>query len=131
MRVLLADDEVNVRSALKLLIEQESGMSVAGEAINSLELMAKAGEIRPDLILLDWELPGQRDSEIMTKLHKAYPEIRTIVLSSQPDARKKALIDGANAFVSKEEPPERLIAVLRGCQHQKATLKRNRGKIRC
>jgi DNA-binding NarL/FixJ family response regulator len=113
MRVLLADDEMNVRSALKLLLEQESGVSVAGEVTNYTELALQVKNINPDLVLLDWELPGELGREFLNTIRRDYPRTRVVVLSSQPDIKRRALSDGATAFVSKEEPPERLISVIR------------------
>lgn len=113
MRVLLADDEMNVRSALKLLLEQESGISVAGEVTNYAELALQVKNIIPDLVLLDWELPGELGREFLNTIRRDYPSTRVVVLSSQPDIKKRALSGGATAFVSKEEPPERLISVIR------------------
>ena len=114
MRVLLADDEMNVRSALKLLLEQESGISVAGEVTNYAELTSQIKNIIPDLVLLDWELPGELGREFLNTMRREFPATRVVVLSSQPDIKKRALSGGAAAFVSKEEPPERLISIIRG-----------------
>ena len=116
MRILLADDEMNVRSALRLLLEQESGVSVVGEATSYPELFKQVRDINPDLVLLDWELPGEHTGEALADFNKANPGVRVVVLSSQPEARKKALSAGATAFVSKEEPPERLLTIIDSCQ---------------
>jgi DNA-binding NarL/FixJ family response regulator len=113
MRVLLADDEMSVRSALKLLLEQETGISVAGEVTNYEDLTLQFKNINPDLILLDWELPGELGREFLKTVRRDYPGTRVVVLSSQPDIKKMALSSGATAFVSKEEPPEKLISVIR------------------
>jgi CheY-like chemotaxis protein len=66
----------------------------------------------PDLILLDWELPGLPKIGSMTGLQNVYPNLLVIVLSGRPEVRQKALAAGADAFVSKADPPERLLAVL-------------------
>ena len=113
MRVLVADDEMNVRSALKLLLEQEAGISVAGEVTSYTELASQVKNINPDLILLDWELPGEFGREFLNTIRQDYPGTRVVVLSSQPDIRKRALAGGATAFINKEEPPERLISLIR------------------
>ena len=126
MRVLLADDEMNVRSALRLLLEQESGISVAAEATDYDELFVRVKDADPDLILLDWELPGQRDSESLATMHRLYPGTMVVVLSSQPEIKKKAIAAGAVAFVSKEEPPERLLSVIRKLNNQNKDKTTNR-----
>jgi CheY-like chemotaxis protein len=76
MRVLLADDEMNVRSALRLLLEQESGISVAGEVTNYTELVSQVKNINPDLVLLDWELPGELGREFLNSIRREYPGTR-------------------------------------------------------
>ncbi len=113
MRVLVADDEMNVRSALKLLLEQEAGITVAGEATNYGELDIAVKTVSPDLILLDWEMPGNRNTGFLSVVRKTYPGVRVVVLSSQPEMKKTALAGGAAAFMTKDEPPARLIDILR------------------
>ena len=63
MRVLIADDQPSVRSALKLVLEQQ-GIDVAGDVSNSRELLAWFKANQADLLLLDWELPNQSGKKI-------------------------------------------------------------------
>jgi DNA-binding NarL/FixJ family response regulator len=112
MRVLLADDQTKVRSALRLLLEQEPGLSVVGEAAEAEDLLAQVEVTQPDLVLLDWELPGLRTDDRLSALRALCPQLKVIALSGQPEARRAALSAGADAFVSKGEPPERLLAAL-------------------
>ena len=58
MRVLLADDHPRVRSALRLILEQEPNFQVVGETADATGLLLAVNEKAPDLVLLDWELPG-------------------------------------------------------------------------
>ena len=120
MRVFLADDQLKVRSALRLLLEQEPGLCVVGEATEAEELLTQIKATRPDLMLLDWELPGLAlansvgpGKHLLSVLHVSYPNLRIIALSGQLEARRAALAAGADAFVSKGDPPERLLAILR------------------
>ncbi|MCZ7674175.1 MAG: response regulator transcription factor [Chloroflexi bacterium] len=68
MRVLLADDQMRVRSALRLLLEQEPGFQVVGEAADATGLLLAATEKAPDLLLLDWELPGLPAAQLLRLL---------------------------------------------------------------
>jgi DNA-binding NarL/FixJ family response regulator len=129
MRVLVADDQAAVRSALRWLLNEEPGISVVGEAIRVEDLLAQAGDIQPDLVLLDWELPGllaaslsnsaspstvgQAGCRLLNVLHALHSHPKVIALSGRPDVRQEALDAGADAFVSKGDPPERLLATLR------------------
>jgi DNA-binding NarL/FixJ family response regulator len=112
MRVLLADDQTRVRSALRLLLEQEQGISVVGEAAEVENLLVQVEATQPDLVLLDWELPGLRTDDWLSTLRTLCPRLKVIALSGQPEARRAALAAGADAFVSKGDPPERLLTTL-------------------
>lgn len=112
MRVLLADQESKVRSALRLLLKQEAGLNVMGEAAKAEDLLAQMETSCPDLVLLDWELPGLRTSRMLPALRERCPKVRVIILSARPEARGAALAAGADTFVSKGDPPERLLAAV-------------------
>src|SRR6185503_17718396 len=112
MHVLLADDQAGVRSALRFLLEQEPGIIVVGEAAEAETLLAQEVRIQPDLVLLDWELPGSQATDLLLALRLRYPHTVVIALSGRPEARQEALGAGVYAFVSKAEPPECLLAAL-------------------
>jgi DNA-binding NarL/FixJ family response regulator len=120
VRIFLADDQAKVRSALRLLLEQEPGLCVVGEVAGAGELLAQIKATRPDLMLLDWELPGLTlansvgsEKCLLLALHAHCPDLRVIALSGQLEARQAALAAGVDAFVSKGDPPERLLTTLR------------------
>ena len=112
MRILIADDQAKVRFALRVLLERQPGLEVVGEALNRDDLVAKVGVLRPDLVLLAWELPGNRQSGLPSLLRQACPDLTVIALSGRPEAHGLALAAGADAFVSKGDPPERLLAAI-------------------
>jgi DNA-binding NarL/FixJ family response regulator len=111
MHILLADNQGEVRSALRFLLEQEPGMWVVGEAAEAEALLAQEAAVQPDLVLLDWELPGSQPTDLLAALRVRRRTI-VIALSGRPEARQQALNAGVDAFVSKGEPPERLLATL-------------------
>jgi DNA-binding NarL/FixJ family response regulator len=110
--ILLADDQPQVRSALRLLLEQEAQARVVGEAENARDLVERTREVHPTAILVDWELPGLSMSEGLSAVRRVYPSARIIALSSRPEVRQTALEAGADGFVCKGDPPEQLLAVL-------------------
>jgi DNA-binding NarL/FixJ family response regulator len=118
MRVLLADDQSKVRSALRLLLEQEPGIQVLGEAVDTTGLLDWVKEACPDLVLLDWELPGLGVDRLLPTLRELCPGLAVIALSGRPEARRAALDAGADAFVSKGDPPEQLLAAVNDCCHR-------------
>jgi DNA-binding NarL/FixJ family response regulator len=123
MRVLIADDQPQVRSALRLLLKQEPGVTVVGEAEDTQQALELAAGQRPDLVLLDWELPGpwvggplkNAGQRLLPTLRARCPHTKVIALSGRPEARKAALAAGADAFVSKGDPPERVLAAVDNC----------------
>lgn len=115
MRILLADDESKVRFALRVLLERQSGLEVVGEATNAKDLLAQTKPGYPDLVLLDWDLPGADHTDLLKDLRLACPGLKVVALSSRPEARRAVLDAGAQGFVCKCEPPERLLAAIAGC----------------
>jgi DNA-binding NarL/FixJ family response regulator len=81
MRILVADQQAKIRSALRLLLEQEPNQRVVGEATNLDSLMTMVSKNHPDLVLLEWELTKRRSTEILLALRKLIPGIKVIALS--------------------------------------------------
>lgn len=112
MRILLADNQTRVRFALRTLLQQQPGIEVTAEASDAATLLERVIATCPDLILLDWGLPGLEPAALMTALRQVCPGLRVIVLSGRPEAEGQAMAIGADGFVSKGYPPENLLAVI-------------------
>jgi len=112
MKILLADDSPEVRSALRLLLEQEPLPAVVTEVSEMKSLISQLREECPEFLLLDWELPGLRREDIHVVLQTGCPQMKVIALSSKYEARQAALSAGVDAFVSKAEPPEKILSTL-------------------
>lgn len=110
-RILLADDNKDSRSALALLLETRLGASIVGEAATMEVLLEQAAESRPDVVFLDWELPGKPEADRILVLRSVAPGTRVIVVSARPESASQAT--GADAFVNKIDPPEQILAVLK------------------
>jgi DNA-binding NarL/FixJ family response regulator len=117
MRILLADDQPRIRFALRVLLERQPGLKVVGEASDAEDLLAHTGMLLCDVVLLGWELPGLAAVGSVTNLRKMCPDLRVIALSGRPEARRAALAAGVDAFVSKIDPPDRLLAAIDNCRH--------------
>ena len=114
MQVLVADDQAKVRSAIRLMLEQDENVEVVGEAVDATGLLDWLKVLCPDLLLLDWELPGCEAESLISQIRRSCDQARVIALSGLPEARQAALDAGAHGFVSKGDPPEHLLeAVLR------------------
>jgi DNA-binding NarL/FixJ family response regulator len=126
MQILLADDQSKVRSALRLLLRQQPDVNILGEAVDAQGLLDWVSAVCPDVVLLDWELPGLHGSDALSILQTRCPNLKIIALSGRPEAREAALAAGADAFVSKGSLPEQLLATVHTCYHRQRT----RGKER-
>jgi two-component system nitrate/nitrite response regulator NarP len=118
MRILVADEQSKVRFALRVLLGQQPGLEIVGEATDSEELLAQAKAVSPDLVLVHWGLRGLVPADLLAALRRGSHDLRVVALSARPEARSAALAAGADAFVYKVDPPERLLAAIRsvGCQ---------------
>jgi DNA-binding NarL/FixJ family response regulator len=120
IQVLIADSQIQVRRALRLLLEQQPGLTLAEAAADAQTLLALLKQGCPDLTLLDWELPGADLADLILDLRKTCPDLYVIALGGQPDVEQADLAaTGANVFVSKADPPERLLAAVQDFAHQK------------
>jgi two-component system response regulator DesR len=95
------------------MLSRQPGLQVVGEAADGPELLAQAQVAEPDLALVDWELPGFTELGGPGALHSACPGLHIVILSSRPDVRRAVVGNGVDAFVSKGDPPETLLAVIR------------------
>lgn len=112
MRIILADDQSKVLFALHILLERNPDLAIVGEASNANELMNLISSSDPDLIILDWQLPGLNQIGYLTAIRDRCPNLIVVVLSGRPELSQAALDAGADAFVSKIDPPERLIGTI-------------------
>lgn len=123
MRILLADGSNEVRSALRLLLEQQAGHMVSGEARDAINLLAQAARCCPEAIILDTELPGIQPYgrpalrslvELIMTLRLLCPQSRIVTLSRRPKTQAEMLETQADGQMCKSDPPEVLLAVLDG-----------------
>ena len=106
MQLLIADDQTEVRSALRFSLEQSFPELTIADVSQAAELDASLSNPDLKLVLLDWELPGMQDSRLLNRLLHGF---KTIVLSATPTNRQRALTLGACDFVCKSDPPETIL----------------------
>jgi DNA-binding NarL/FixJ family response regulator len=124
IRILLADDQPEVRSALRTLLEKEEGpWTITGEAANAGRVLEEVGERRCDVVLLDWELPGLHpccgkaptwsDGRVLSAIRFLHPELLVIAMSSRPEARRESAIAGADLCLNQRDGSTALVTALR------------------
>jgi DNA-binding NarL/FixJ family response regulator len=111
MRIVVADHQYKVRFALRTLLSRQPGMEVTGEAATTEELLAQVANTQPDLVLLHWRL-RESSQDLVPALKQLCPGLRVIVLSARSEAGREALVAGAEAFVCKMDPPDKLLAAI-------------------
>ena len=114
-RILLADDNPDLRSALRLLLETRLDLTLITEARDMEHVLAQVEDTRPDCIILDWELPGRPKRERVQVLRTLVPGLKIIVTSARPEARAEALSEGADEFAGKSDPPFQILEAMRKC----------------
>lgn len=102
---------------MQTLLRQESGQIQVRESADLDSLATQVKEFRPDLVLLDWELPGRPAAALLLALHQLDYHPSVIVLSTRPELEQDAWSVGADGFVCKGDSPERLLHVFRGLVH--------------
>jgi DNA-binding NarL/FixJ family response regulator len=113
MRVLLADEHAQVRWALRRILAEEPGLIVVGEASKAEALLSQAQVLQPDLILLEWELPGRPLEALLAARLSLDLRARIIVLGRRPETKEDALAAGADGFLSKADAPAQFLTALR------------------
>lgn len=117
MRVLIADSHRSERAAMRLLLERDADEFVVEEATDAGTVL-NALTAAPDLLLLDWDLPGLPPEQLLRRARQARPELVVVALSRRPEMREAAMAAGADCFINKNHPPPRFLETLyRLCPH--------------
>ncbi len=115
VRVLIADDHPVMRDGIAAAIRSAEDMVVVGEASDGAEAIVRHRELRPDVLLMDLQMPGVDGLQATTTICRESPKARVIVLTSYPgDARvKRALSSGASAYLLKTATRDEILAAVR------------------
>lgn len=115
IRVLIVDDHSGVRTGIKNLLQSATDMVVVGEGGNGAEAIKLAATKKPDILLLDIELPDQRGDAVMRHIHNTQPEMKVLAVSSYSDRDYilGMLENGASGYITKDEAPIMLVEAIR------------------
>jgi CheY-like chemotaxis protein len=112
LRILIVDDQPRARRSLKALLGTRFKLDDTCEAVNGLEAIGCVEECKPDLVLMDARMPEMDGIEATRIIKTRAPDVPVIVLSMYGEYQAAALAAGAEAFIVKGEPPERLLTLL-------------------
>jgi len=112
MKIILADHHPQTLWALKTMLHEKPEFEVSGEAMDAYKLLTLVMENHPDLVLMDCELPGMSNTNLINELHKVMPKPVVVVMGSNHEKGRMIIKAGADAFVSKSDPPDRMLAMM-------------------
>jgi DNA-binding NarL/FixJ family response regulator len=112
--VLVADDHAVVRKGLRSMLESHPGWEVSAEATNGREAVALSLEHKPDIVVMDINMPELNGLEATRQICKALPETRVLILSAHDSEQlvREMLVSGARGYVLKADAGEDLIAAV-------------------
>lgn len=112
IEVLVVDDQPRARQSLRALLSTWPLAGVVREAGNGREALERIQEARPDLVLIDARMPEMDGLQATVQIKARWPQVKVVLLSMYGEYEQDALAAGADAFVGKGEPPERLLSSL-------------------
>ncbi|GAA1971005.1 response regulator transcription factor [Amycolatopsis minnesotensis] len=114
IRVLVADDQVLIRTGLVALLKTAPGLEVVGEAVDGTRAVAMVAKLDPDVVLMDMKMPKLDGIGALREILAASPGTRVVMLTAfdLPEYVYTALGDGASGFLLKDTPPDGIIAAV-------------------
>ncbi|MBN1304113.1 MAG: response regulator transcription factor [Anaerolineales bacterium] len=125
IRLLIADDHLIVRQGLRLILETEDGFELVGEASDGAEAVRLAGELHPDVILMDLRMPGVDGLTAIQQLADKQPEAAVVILTTfnEDELMVRGLRAGARGFLLKDTDRETLFDSIRAAARGETLLK--------
>lgn len=112
LSIFIADDNSEIREGLKVLIGQQDNMKVIGEASQAHNLLSTILDVHPNVVLLDWELPGLIIPDIIKLINVISPTTKIISMSCRPESAVNSIKTGVFDFINKCNGPCELLRVL-------------------
>lgn len=115
IRVMLVDDHRIVREGLRLLLENQTGIEIVGEAADGEEALDVLSRVEPDVVLMDVNMPRMNGVECTRRIKRERPDVAVIALSfhQEQDIAESMREAGAESYVRKDGPPDELCRAIR------------------
>lgn len=111
-RIFVACYDERLRIAMILFLDHEPGMAVVGITDRLPNLLSQLWATKPDVLLLEWELPFKEIEKLLSDIHNLTHRPLIIFLSSRPDEEEEMIAAGADYFIPKDAPPDKLLPIL-------------------
>ncbi|GGD89112.1 response regulator transcription factor [Paenibacillus nasutitermitis] len=124
IRLVIADDQMLTREGLRTILDLEDDMNVVGTASNGLEACELAEALRPDLVLMDVQMPKMDGIEALKRIKQSSPGTAVLILTTfmDDDYIIEGLAGGASGYMLKDMDPDRMIALIRDAAHDQFVL---------
>ena len=121
LRILIADDHLELREILKVLLESHEGWQVCGAATNGLEAVQKAAELKPDIIILDLSMPEMDGLQAASQISSSSPDVPILIHTNHalaPETIRETRKHGVWDVLNKAASPTRLLNAIEKLQTQ-------------
>jgi two-component system response regulator MtrA len=118
MRLYIADADSTVRLAIQMTLQQKPGYQVIGIAVNGNGLSSQLKTTQPDVLLLDWYLPGMPVNALIADIRALELQLKIVAISIHPEDESEARAAGVDHFITKAAPPDRLTFLLERMKSQ-------------
>jgi NarL family two-component system response regulator YdfI len=125
IRVMITDDHLVVREGLRLILETADDIEIAGEAVDGAECLALVSKLKPDLILMDLQMPRMDGITAIDHLRRDHPEIAIVILTTynEDDLMIRGLQAGARGYLLKDSSRENLLDAIHAAVKGETLLK--------
>jgi DNA-binding NarL/FixJ family response regulator len=115
IKLLLVDDHEVVRKGMKFLLEDEENLEIIGEASDGEEALQKIEELKPNLVLLDVNMPVMNGIEAAKKISANYPAVRVLIFSmhNDPDYIVNSVTNGVDGYILKDAEKEEIMKAMK------------------
>lgn len=121
IRVVIIDDHPGVRAGLRRLLRRAKDITIVGEGADGMKAIELASARKPDILLLDVELPILGGDMAMRRIHDTEPDVHVLVVSTYDDRTyiQTMLANGASGYITKDEAPALLLDAIYGIHHNR------------
>jgi DNA-binding NarL/FixJ family response regulator len=114
-RVVIVDDNPGIRAVLRIMLADDSGIEVVGEAADGREAIRAVGQLAPDLVLMDLNMPVMGGLEATAEIKRRYPRVRVVIVTMHKGREYSGAIleAGADGYVLKDASSSEFCAAIR------------------